>query len=40
VAIWNVQQAAATLTVLPVLLVFMFAQRHFVQGLSQGGIKG
>ena len=40
VPIWNVQQAAATLTVLPVLLVFIFAQRHFVQGLSQSGIKG
>ena len=38
--VWNVQQAAATMTVLPVLLVFIFAQRHFVQGLSQSGIKG
>ena len=38
--VWNVQQAAATMTVLPVLLVFIFAQRQFVQGLSQSGIKG
>lgn len=40
IPIWNTQQAAATLTVLPVLLVFIFAQRHFVQGMSQSGIKG
>jgi len=40
IPLWNVQQAAATMTVLPVLLVFIFAQRHFVQGLSQSGIKG
>jgi multiple sugar transport system permease protein len=38
--IWNVQQAAATLTVLPVLLVFIFAQRYFVQGLAGTGVKG
>lgn len=38
--IWNVQMAAATLTVIPVLLVFIFAQRQFVQGLAQTGLKG
>lgn len=38
--IWNVQMAAATLTIIPVLLVFIFAQRQFVQGLAQTGLKG
>ena len=38
--IWNVQMAAATLTVIPVLVVFIFAQRQFVQGLAQTGLKG
>lgn len=38
--IWNVQLAATTLTALPVLLVFVAAQRHFVQGLAQTGLKG
>ncbi|MBO1752512.1 carbohydrate ABC transporter permease [Actinotalea sp. BY-33] len=37
---WNVQLAATTLTVLPVLLVFLFAQRQFVQGLAHSGLKG
>lgn len=38
--IWNVQLAATTLTVLPVLAVFVFAQRQFVEGLAQTGLKG
>jgi len=38
--IWNVQLAATTLTVVPVLLVFLFAQRQFVQGLANTGLKG
>lgn len=38
--IWNVQLAATTLTVIPVLLVFLFAQRQFVQGLASSGLKG
>ena len=37
---WNVQLAATTLTVVPVLLVFLLAQRQFVQGLAQTGLKG
>lgn len=37
---WNVQLAATTLTVLPVLIVFLFAQKQFVQGLAQTGLKG
>ncbi|WP_413452581.1 carbohydrate ABC transporter permease [Georgenia phoenicis] len=38
--IWNVQLAATTLTVVPVLVVFIFAQRQFIQGLAQTGLKG
>ncbi|WP_116947370.1 carbohydrate ABC transporter permease [Jiangella endophytica] len=37
---WNVQLAAATLTVVPVLIVFLLAQRHFVEGLAHSGLKG
>jgi multiple sugar transport system permease protein len=37
---WNVQLAAATLTALPVLIVFVAAQRQFVEGLAQTGLKG
>lgn len=38
--LWNAQLAATTLTVIPMLIVFLFAQRQFVQGLSQTGLKG
>lgn len=38
--LWNVQLAATTLTVIPVLIVFIVAQRHFVEGLAQAGLKG
>jgi multiple sugar transport system permease protein len=37
---WNVQLAAATLTAVPVLIVFVVAQRQFVEGLAQTGLKG
>ena len=37
---WNVQLAAATLTALPVLVVFVVAQKQFVEGLAQTGLKG
>lgn len=38
--IWNVQLAATTLTVIPVLIVFIAAQRQFIQGLASTGLKG
>jgi multiple sugar transport system permease protein len=37
---WNTQLAAATLSALPVLIVFVLAQRQFVEGLAQTGLKG
>lgn len=38
--IWNVQLAATTLMTFPVLLVFVLAQRQFIQGIAQTGLKG
>ncbi len=37
---WNVQMAGALLAALPTLFVYIFAGRHFVQGLLAGSIKG
>ena len=37
---WNIQLAAGTLTALPVLVVFVLAQKQFVEGLAQTGLKG
>jgi multiple sugar transport system permease protein len=39
-AVYNVQLAATSMTVVPVLLVFILAQRQFVQGLAHTGLKG
>lgn len=37
---WDVQLAAATLTVVPVLVVFLVAQRQFVEGIAHSGLRG
>lgn len=36
---WNTQLAAATMTVLPILIVFLVAQRQFVEGIAHSGLK-
>lgn len=38
--IHNTQIGATALTVIPVIIVFLFAQRQFVEGLSRTGLKG
>lgn len=37
---WNIQLAAASLTALPILVVFVLAQRQFIEGLAHTGLKG
>ena len=37
---WGVLMAAATLTILPLIVLFFIAQRYFISGLTLGGIKG
>ena len=37
---WNTQLGAASMTVVPILVVFLIAQKQFVQGLAQTGLKG
>jgi len=32
--------AASTLIVLPVIVLFLLAQRFFVEGITVGGVKG
>jgi multiple sugar transport system permease protein len=38
--LWNIQLAASATTVVPVLVIFVVAQRQFVEGLAQTGLKG
>jgi multiple sugar transport system permease protein len=37
---WQVQMAASTLSVIPVILIFIFFQRSIVQGFARVGIRG
>jgi len=37
---WHLLMAGATLVSLPLIVVFFFAQKSFIEGLTAGGIKG
>jgi multiple sugar transport system permease protein len=37
---YNLLMAASTLIVLPVVVLFLFAQRFFIEGITVGGVKG
>ena len=37
---WHLMMAAATVAVVPMISVFFFAQRYFIEGITFTGIKG
>jgi multiple sugar transport system permease protein len=37
---WNLLMAASVLVILPVIVLFFFAQRTFIQGIATTGVKG
>jgi multiple sugar transport system permease protein len=37
---WDLMMAASVLATLPLIVIFLFAQRYFLQGVSMTGIKG
>ncbi|GGF82428.1 sugar ABC transporter permease [Paenibacillus albidus] len=37
---WNLMMAATTVIVIPSLIVFLIAQKHFIEGIAMTGIKG
>jgi multiple sugar transport system permease protein len=37
---WNLLMAASVMVMIPSILVFLFGQRYFVEGIKLGGIKG
>ncbi len=37
---WTMTSAAAIMMILPVIVIFLALQRRFIDGLTQGGIKG
>lgn len=38
--LWHLMMAAATLTVIPIIALFAFLQRYFIEGISLTGVKG
>lgn len=36
---WNLVMAGGVISLIPIVIVFMFSQRYFIEGLSRGGIK-
>ncbi len=37
---WGLTSAASMLMVLPIIVLFLFLQRQFIEGLTRGGLKG
>jgi multiple sugar transport system permease protein len=37
---WTLMMAASTTATLPLLIVFLFAQRFFIEGITLTGLKG
>ncbi len=37
---WTMTSAAAVMMILPVIIIFLALQRRFIEGLTQGGLKG
>ena len=37
---WGLTSAAAMMMILPIIAIFLLLQRRFVEGLTQGGLKG
>jgi raffinose/stachyose/melibiose transport system permease protein len=37
---WQLILAFVTLTIVPTVIIFIFAQRHIVAGLTAGAVKG
>ena len=37
---WGPQMAAATISVIPIILIFLFTQKYFIQGIATTGLKG
>ncbi len=37
---WSYMMAGATISVVPVIIVYLFAQRHIIEGVTLTGIKG
>ncbi|MDF2921853.1 MAG: binding-protein-dependent transport system inner rane component [Paenibacillaceae bacterium] len=40
VAAWNIMMAGTVMSILPILIVYLFLNRYFIEGLTSGAVKG
>ena len=38
--LWNQLMAGSVISIVPIMIVYLFAQRHFVEGMTLSGLKG
>jgi multiple sugar transport system permease protein len=38
--LWGPMMAASTMVITPLVVLFFFAQKYFVQGIATSGLKG
>lgn len=39
-AAWNIMFAGATIAIIPILIIYMFASKYFINGMTAGAVKG
>lgn len=39
-AAWNIMFAGATIAIIPILVIYIFASKYFIEGLTGGAVKG
>lgn len=40
VSAWNLMMAGTVLSIVPILVVYMFLNRYFIEGITEGAVKG
>mgnify|MGYP002091346832 CR=1 FL=1 len=39
-AAWNIMFAGATIAIVPILVIYIFASKYFINGMTAGAVKG
>jgi multiple sugar transport system permease protein len=37
---WPQEMAGAMIVILPIMILYIFAQRYFIEGIARSGVKG
>ena len=39
-AAWNLMFAGATISIVPIVVIYIFSSKHFMSGMTAGAVKG